>query len=281
MYHTHKLEALGLSPAEAGVYLALIEAETRLSAQAIADSTGTARSSVYQVVRSLADKGLVEGGAGYGGRYSAVSPEEGLPNLIEREREMLVEKEGLAKELAKLLASSFGDGPIEKDVVEILRNPRVIADRFDRLQLEAQDEINGLVKAPLLSPRHSNPIEDKVLRRGVRVRALYESAVLDNKEIAPYIGRWVEAGEEARIYEGILPMKLQLFDARTALLPLEVTAAAPPQTEAIEELLDNRRERHQITAIIIRHPSLGAGLKVLFDTLWERGRPLAGPSHSE
>lgn len=262
MHEAPKLEELGLSPAEARAYVALVGADSRLSAQTVADHARISRSSVYPALKSLADKGLIEGGAGYGGRFAAIPAEEGLPALIEREREMLNDKETLAKELAVSLATSSGNGAVvEKDVVEILRNPRVIADRFDRLQLGANREVDILVKAPVLTTRSGNPVEEEALRRGVRYRCLYEAAVLDNPEVEPYLSRWVAAGEEARVIDETLPLKLALFDRAAALLPLE-----------------DRRERHQVTAIIIHHLSLSAGLQVLFDTLWDRAVPMPVPA---
>lgn len=258
MHEAHKLEELGLSATEARAYVALVGADGRLNAQAIADHAGISRSSVYPALKALADKGLVEGGAGYGGRFAAIPVEEGLPALIERERETLSEKERLAKELAASLATMSGNGAVaEKDVVEILRNPRVIADRFDRLQLGADREVDIFVKAPVLTTRAGNPVEEEALRRGVRYRGLYEAAVLDNPEVEPYLSRWVAAGEEARVIDESLPLKLALFDSAAALLPLE-----------------DRRERYQVTAIIIHHLSLSTGLRVLFDTLWDKAAPM-------
>jgi len=83
-----ELEELGLLPAEAQIYLALIR-NGPLGASAIANVTKVPRSSVYPTLNALIDKGLVEGGAGYGSRFTAVRAELALPTLIRREKEEL------------------------------------------------------------------------------------------------------------------------------------------------------------------------------------------------
>ena len=178
--------------------------------------------------------------------------------MIARQREELNERETIAKELVDALSviEEVPD-PTGGDPVEILRDKRVIAERFDRLQLEAEYEVNGLVKAPILTAKRSNPTEDKILKRGVVVRAIYEQAVLDDAAIAPYLQHWVEAGEQARIYKGELPMKMQLFDTHTALLPLSPAGG-------LTSML-----------LLVRDASLGRGLRMFFDSLWEASTPFS------
>jgi sugar-specific transcriptional regulator TrmB len=250
------LELLGLSSGEAAVYIVLV-GKGRLGVQGMAELSGVPRSSLYPTLRSLADKGLVEGGAGYRGRYRAVPTEIALSSLIDRQRETLSERERLAKELIERLAFA-GDGVEDpgEDVIEILRNRRVIADRYERLQLLAEREIKVLVKTPILG-RGENPAQEAALRRGVRVRALYERAALEDEAIAPYVKHWIVTGEDARLYNGELPLKFALFDDRNVLMPLETPA-----------------EADSLTAVLIRHAALGAGLKMLFECLWENAAPV-------
>src|SRR5438067_7422925 len=63
------LQELGLLPAEAHVYLALVR-NGALSGTAVASVTGYPRSSVYLTLNSLLDKGLIEGGPGHGVAFS-------------------------------------------------------------------------------------------------------------------------------------------------------------------------------------------------------------------
>ena len=254
------LGELGLSPIESKTYLALLSAP-QLTAQAVADAVGVTRTSAYAALRSLADIGLVESGTGYGSKYRAVAPERGLPDLIERQREALQEQLSTRESIAKRLAVELGDlSDGEEDageLIEILRDPRALRARYDRLQLEADESIDTMVKAPIAATRRGNPAGMKALKRGVRVRSLYEPAVLDDDDVRPFLSEWIAAGEECRLFPGELPIKLGLVDGTTALVPLKTPNSS-----------------HPVTGVIIRHPELGSALRILFDRLWEQGKPL-------
>lgn len=260
---SRKLENLGLAPAESAIYLMLLQAG-RSGAAALSAATGINRSSTYAALRSLAEQGLVEGGSGYGSHFRAVPPARALPDFVEHERERLREeldeREREAKELVDELAELVdvtGNAPLPPpEVAEVIRSDRTVADRFARLQLEAQHTIDMFVVGPLVS-RRGNPEELNVLERGVRVRALYESALVSDPSVKPYLNEWIDAGEEARFLPGKLPFKLALFDGSSALMPLE---------------------DHTIgggyTGILIRSRSFASGLGLLFESLWEKATSL-------
>ena len=251
------VEGLGLSPTEARVYVALLGMGT-VGAQAVADRLGLTRGAVYPALRSLVEKGLLQGGAGYGSRFRAAPPESAVADLIERQREELLARERLAKELTDVFLDLVAPaGEQDEEVVEMIRDRRAVANRFHRLELEAEREIDLFVKAPILSGKGNQP-EKTVLSRGVRVRSLYERAVLSSPEIEPNLRGWVGAGEEARVYPGELPTKLALFDRRVALLPLE-----------------SAREQQGFVSLVIRHRSLGSTLSLAFERLWESSEPLS------
>jgi sugar-specific transcriptional regulator TrmB len=253
-----ELEELGLLPAEAQIYLALIR-NGPLGASAIANITKVPRSSVYPTLNALVDKGLVEGGAGYGSRFSAVRAELALPSLIRREKEELLHRESVANKLTEHL-SSLAE-PVETapaELIQVIRSPRAVSERFDRLQLEAERQIEVCTKPPYLN-REGNEAEQKVLRRGVRARAIYEKAGIEDPAIKPYFHKWIAAGEEARIYDGELPHKLASCDSNVALIPLLLPG-------------------EQMKAVLIRHAQLVQTLSLGFEYLWERSEPVASPS---
>lgn len=252
-----ELEKLGLSGPEAQIYLTLFRAARPLGASALAGSTGISRSNVYLALNVLADLGLVEAEAGYGSRFSAVLPDQALPALVLRKAQELQECKRRASDLVKQLQSMPRptDTSSEGEVIQVLRDPRVITERFDRLQLEAERQIEVCVKAPFFMGPVENTAQEKALRRGIRGRGLYERAVLDAPEVRPYLESWVAKGEEARIYDGELPHKLALFDRQTVLLPLFLPG-------------------DQVRTLFIRHQPLARSLGMLFDTLWERAEPI-------
>jgi sugar-specific transcriptional regulator TrmB len=250
-----KLQELGLSPAEAQIYLAIIH-RGPLPAPAIANETGIKRTSVYPVICSLADKGLIEGGTGHGSKYAAVPPNEALPLLVAREKELISERERIATELGDTLASVAGDAESAlDDSVQVIRTPQVIGERIHRLQLEASRLIEGFIKAPILMPRASNPAQKSAIRRGVQYRGLYERAAIADAKVGPYIRGWLALGEEARVYEGELPFKLSLFDREVVLTTLV-------------------RRTGQPAALLIRHAPFAQGMSILFDYFWNQAEPL-------
>ncbi len=255
-----QLEKVGLSTAEAQIYLALVRNGGALSASAIVAATGVPRSSVYPTLTRLTDLGCVEAEAGYGGRFSAIPAEHALSYLIVREREELSRREQVARELSaqlKPVTDAVGTNGGEAELIQVLRDPRVIAERFERLELEAERQIEVFCKAPVFV-RAGNPSQAKAMRRGVHYRGLYERAIVDAPEVEPYLSSWITAGEEARIYEGDLPHKLAIFDRQNILMPLPTSSG-------------NGR------TLFIRNPQLAMSLGMLFDFLWEKATPLLRP----
>ena len=255
------LEDLSFSPNEARAYETLVTLGS-LSAKEVAEAIGATRSGAYQALKALADQGLVEAGAGYSSRFRAVEPEIALPALIDHRRVALSDElsvqESLAKEVIEALvqrAADPKDSPGE--IFEIIRNPRAVAERFVRLELEAQRSVDMFVRPPFAA-NTGNPGQPSAIRRGLRFRSLYQPDALEDPAVVPYLNEWIEEGEEARITKDELPFKLALFDGEVALLPLETPVGV-----------------HPFTAILIRHHALGLGLARLFDYIWRDSTPLS------
>jgi len=250
-----QLQELGLLPAEAQVYLALVR-NGALAGSAVASLTGSPRSSVYLTLNSLLDKGLIEGGPGNGSRFSVAPPDKALPCLVASERQSLAARENLASQLGRQLALLAIPNDNGRDgVIQVVRNPQVTAERYDRLQLEAQRQVDVITKAPILNPHRDNPAQEKAQQRGVRFRSIYERAALQDDAIKPYLAQWVAAGEEARVYNGELPHKLAIFDSQVVVLPLDVPG-------------------DQMRTLFIKNAQLAMSLSVMFDFFWQRSQPI-------
>jgi len=251
-----QLEQLGFSPAEAQVYLAIVQ-HGALGAAAIATETGIPRTSVYPTLSSLLRKGVIEGGRGHGSRFVAVSPDEALPALISRERETIAERERIAKELGCSLAAAAGHAEAAlDDSVQVIRTPQLIGERLHRLQLEAKRSIEGVVKAPILMPQPWNPAQKQAVKRGVRYKALYERVIVEDERVKPYLAGWIAGGEEARVFDGELPYKLVVFDEEVVLSTLV-------------------RRSGQPAALLVRHTPFAQSMSILFKYFWEQAEPLS------
>ena len=251
-----ELQELGLLPAEAQVYLALVR-NGAIGGSTIASVTGFPRSSVYLTINSLLDKGLIEGGAGHGSRFSIVPPQQALPSLVAQEKEAIAQRENLASQLGERISSLAEPAEAApKELVQVIRSPRAVAERFERLVLEAKREIETFVKGPILNPHRGNSAQKKAQRRGVRIRALYERALVEDPAVKPYLEEWVKGGEVARVYDGELPHKLVIFDHEVVLMPLVMP-------------------REQTQTLLIRNPQLALSLSLAFEHVWDRAEPLA------
>ncbi len=248
------LEDLGLTKTEARIYLCLLE-QSPLAAGTIADITGTSRSSVYLILRSLVDKGLVDAGAGYSSRFAPSAPDVALAGLLQRDRDDLREREqnirtALPDLMRRFESSAGGDG----ELVEILRTPKLVGDRFDRLHAASESTIDIVVRRPVQLGGNNQPELD-ALARGVRARAIYDHGLVHHPAVADNIGAWVAAGEEARVFHADLPMKFAVFDGHTVLMPLFAPGVGG------------------VVALIVRSRELAGALGLLFDTLWTASTP--------
>jgi sugar-specific transcriptional regulator TrmB len=260
--HRTKLEQLGLSAAEAQVYLAVL-VHGPLAAPAIASQTGVARTSVYPTLCSLAEKGLIEGGLGHGSKFTAVAPEEALHALVVREEQTLAERQQIARELAETLAPLAADSESAlDDSVQVIRTPHLLGERFQRLQLETTRLLECIVKAPILTPKLSNPAQQKAMARGVHYKGLYERAAIEDPAILPYIQGWLTSGEEARVFDGELPNKMAIFDQEVVLTVLA------------------RRSGHQ-ASMLVRNAPFAQSMSMLFDFFWQQSEPLSAAAARE
>ena len=253
-----QLQELGFRPAEAQICLALVH-NGALSGSALAGVTGHPRSSVYLTLNSLLDKGLIEGGTGNGSRFSVVPPDKALPFMVVQEQEALAEREKVATRLGQQLSPLIEPtetGPDE--LIQVIRNPRAVAERYDRLRLGAEHSVEVFAKAPIFARPGPDPVLEEVLRRGVRCRGVCERAVLNDPAVGPYLARWTAAGEELRIYDGKLPHKIALFDRQSVFVALTMAG-------------------DQMRTVFIRHPELANSLGILFDTFWAQSRPFIPP----
>jgi sugar-specific transcriptional regulator TrmB len=248
-----QLQEIGLLPAEAQVYLALVR-NGALSGSRVAATAGVPRSSAYLTLNSLHEKGLIEGGAGNGSRFSVVAPDKALPALVLQAKEAMVAREDLALHLGQELAGLVEPSETAPDnLVQVIRSRRGVAERYERLQLEAQKSNEVFVKAPFfVAP--GNPAQEQAGTRGVKVRAVYEKAVLSSPSVKPYLAEWIARGEEVRIFDGKLPHKLAIFDRRRALVHLSMPG-------------------DQMRTLLIQHPELAISLGIAFDSVWSRSKP--------
>ncbi|SCK10760.1 LuxR C-terminal-related transcriptional regulator [Streptomyces sp. WMMB 322] len=108
---------------------------------------------------------------------------------------------------------------------------------------------------------HARLLDTRVLRRGVHMRTLLDSAALDCPTTMSYVRELTAAGAQIRISYQPLE-RLIICDRSAALTPID-----PARTSK--------------GAILTRDPGLVAALVALFERMWDMGRELPAPEDEE
>lgn len=256
---------LGLSPAEDAAYRQLTSLRSA-TARDLRERLGLSPAEARRVFAELERRGMVSWTAGTPRRLVAAPPSAAVDVLaLEVERQL----QRARVEAARLAVDwSAGTSPKEADeLVEVITGEQAILRRFESMIRSARQEIIGFAVAPIVAPEDINmSINIDALKRGVRLRTIYEQAVLDSPAgFVKVVAECEAAGEQVRILDH-LPTKMVIADRLTALLPvnLQVPDATP-------------------SAALI-HAPLASTLTALFEELWRRatpavlsGQPSAGP----
>ncbi|MFJ5272746.1 LuxR family transcriptional regulator [Streptomyces sp. NPDC088358] len=196
------------------------------------------------------------------GEFLTVDPRHALRALVESRERQLASVRDAAGSLGAIFdsarrARNGGHGTL------VISGPEAVGDRYYRLKQAARAEIRSLDRPPfLLAP--NGPLDEAVVGRGVRVRAVYAASSFVADGGWPELGSLVSRGEEARITP-TLPIKLSMADRSAAMVSLSLAAGnteclyteAPPLLEALAELF----ERYWAAASpLARDPGPGAPL---------------------
>ncbi|WP_250304497.1 TrmB family transcriptional regulator [Streptomyces sp. A 4/2] len=253
-----ELVELGLSRYEARVYLALVRRDSYTAAQ-VARAADVPRQRIYDVLDGLVRAQLAVAHRGKVATFGAVAPELALARLMNRRRESLEQMERISAGLTATLLPLWSDGRVHTDpldYIEVLRDPRQIADRFADIQEQATSELLTFCMPPFVAPA-ANTTGIKATRRLRRangtVHAVYTHDALADAEVLENVERFSEAGEEARFTE-TLPLKLVIADASLVLCDMPDPVAGTGET----------------TALFIEHPALAACLRLAFQTVWHQ-----------
>ncbi|WP_153392991.1 helix-turn-helix transcriptional regulator [Ornithinicoccus halotolerans] len=253
------LDTIGMGAVEEAVYRRLM-ASASCSGTEVARDLGVPIRETRAVLRWLESKGLVVRTAGTRDRYAAAPPDTALGPVIAGQEEQL----RLARDVLATLTSDYqaARAQLAAQLVEVVTGEVAIGQRFQQLQSEASSELLFLVKPPFVVDNGDNEAELELLARGVVVRSIYDSEVLDRPGGMAGVRRYVDAGEQARVVPR-LPAKLCVVDRSVALLPLVVDGG------------------RQAGALAVRASELLDTLLALFSTLWGMGAPLPAATPSD
>jgi hypothetical protein len=253
------LDAIGLGPAEAEVYNALVR-HPLITATELAERVDGRAQWTASVLSRLLAAGLASRVPGHEVRYQAVSPSLALGSRLTSQESQLRAARDLVDELETIHreAARFSH-PAE--MIEVVTGTENIAVRVSHVQASAHHQVRGFDKPPYVSKPGANlSTEQSRIADGVKYRVIYSA------EAAAWPGRMtgdilpgLATGEQARIATE-LPMKLFLADDLFAVIPITSS-------------------EHVVDAAYIVHPcALLDALITLFEAEWERALPVGQPA---
>jgi sugar-specific transcriptional regulator TrmB len=251
------LQGLGLTRYESASYLALLGRDHATPTE-VARLAGVPRPRVYDVLSSLAERRLARAVTEKPLRYAAEAPEVVMDRLArlrqeEAARAVAVAQECLGRLTPLYLAGRRHADPL--DYVEVLRDSAEAARRINELWGGAEREVLVLVRPPYLAP--PDDADEATVTSGIRQRAIYDRALLEDPRMLRVLRRYAELGESVRVAEH-LPLKLTIIDARSVAFNMPDPVAADAS----------------VTTVVIHHEMLAATLMFAFEALWTNAATL-------
>lgn len=252
----HGLPAgLGLNGYESRVYLALVELGTA-GVRELTEIVSVPRNQVYLALRHLAARGVCTVHRGPIKRFSAVAPSVAFAGVLEERARELAGLRTRLLELDKAHGLSRKEEP-PPEFIEVIRG-RAVAERMVTLYRQARREILECSMSRQFQGRTNMGRvvrrELAVLRRGVKLRSIYEEDVLRNQALLPHLQKVQQAGEQGRILKRV-PMTMVVMDDTMANFSLFTRG-------------------EEIVTFMINHPALVAVMREGFENMWARGREL-------
>lgn len=242
---------------EEQAYRLLVGLASARSAE-LAEVAELTQQEAVEVLQRLQAKGLVAVQQADDPVFRPLPPDVALGTTLLRRQESLE----AARKTVAALSEEFRASASRRDahhLVEVIVGAAPLRDRLRDLQESAREEILWFCRAnPLAMQGAENTEEYGALSRGVRYRAIYERALLEQPGELDSVAEGVSWGEEARVLP-TLPVRLAIVDRATAICPL---------------VRDDELGIGEPTAAVIGRGQLLDALLALFESHWEAATPV-------
>lgn len=176
----------------------------------------------------LAHLSLVRQSTECPGKFYTVSPRVGMEPLLARREATLQQHQKELAESRAMFAQLTADYHSMQELsdgthVERLAGFETTRLRMEELAYDCEREIMTTVTGRAQTRdvlEQSKPIDELLLRRGLRLRTIYLDSALNCAAISDYANWFAAAGAEVRSIP-ILPVGLAIYDRRIALVPVD------------------------------------------------------------
>ncbi len=264
------LERLGLTRNEAEVYVALLSFG-EATADEVSRKSGLSRPTVYNVLRSLVDKGLVAEVVKKPLRFAALPPRKALSELFQRK---LSEIEKLREELPQQFSAFLeqaeelyrnvypGGFDLGRDIV-VLKGMKTVVDVMARIRSRVRKSVRVVARVPFVSSDDLQAIEDQAQAQApplepapVEFRLICESRLAEVPEFVELIGKIEEEEGIACRHVPTVDVEFTIYDDFAALLEIH-----------------DEGDLESCKVILIQNKQLVKLLIIAFEAMWEKASP--------
>lgn len=254
-------EALGLTPYQAKVQVALLQAGPANCLE-LARLAGIPRTSIYQILDELDAKGVASRLPGNGPAvWSSAGRTDVLDRLVALEEERLTELKSRSARVAQMLDELLPEQQMASlPYVQVIHDPSRVKPLYEQLLMQTEHELLVFNRPPYaLTIGRAQPVIVDTARRA-EARVLYQAAQAEGPEYDAWhheMAAYHDLGVEGRVVEE-LPIKLAIFDRKATLLSLD------------DPLLP--QVGFPIT-LLIEHPGYSKVQANAFENLWASATP--------
>lgn len=261
---SNQLIRFGFTDYEAKAYCILITQDL-ITASDLSRLAEIPQGRIYSILGNLQEKGFCNVFPGRVKKYKAVEPKAAFTDLIQKQKQDVLDLENLEEEMTELFENKVGNtSPL--DYIEILTSKQSQVQKFEDLINRTHNQLYSFNKKPYATGFERKPEEihkdsdalRECIKKGVSVRAMFEEEI---EHIIPFIQMldyYESIGEEVRIHSS-LPLKMLLSDGEIAMVSMK----------------NNDVSRFKLTSLVVEHTDLTYAFNNLFDFYWNQGITLS------
>ncbi len=224
---TSKLNVLGLGEVDAAVYQILLQTPHR-APDDLADHLNTSSEAICRALGNLERLSLVRPSPKHPGAHRSVSPEVGLAALLDKHEADLVRRYREVDETRRAINSLAADyaqwrAARSKGETEIIDTIDDGHDQLENLTAGAQTEILSF-RPGVFTPGAMDvcrAVDTDRIKPHVKRRTLYLDSINNSADGTGYVRQLIAGGADVRVTP-VLPSFMVVFDARVAVLPVDV-----------------------------------------------------------